>query len=52
MTCSRCGADVPRQTVSQRRCVPCDKAVAAIVAQDAARRTPRYPAKDMSGWAR
>lgn len=52
MTCRHCGADTPRLTVSQRYCPPCENRVRQLAAQDAARRIPRYPARDLSGLLR
>lgn len=50
MTCTRCGDHTPRLTLSQRRCPPCERQVAAIIAADTRRREPRFQAKDLSPW--
>lgn len=49
MKCSRCGIDTPRLTLDQTRCPMCQRQVEALVAQDAARRAPRFHAKDFTG---
>lgn len=49
LTCSRCGASVPRTESQQTRCQPCEQAVGRLIAADARRRTPRYPARDWTG---
>ena len=50
MKCARCGMETPRLTLTQRYDPKCAAEVAAIVAADTARRTPRFPtSKDMTG---
>ncbi len=48
MTCRRCGSPTPRLTLTQRYCPPCGVEVAALIASDAKRRAPRFPAKDFT----
>lgn len=50
MTCLRCGERTPRLTLTQVHCPRCEREIAAIVAADAKRRTPRFPARDLTGY--
>lgn len=50
--CLRCGTTEPRRSANQIHCIRCTTEVAALIAQDAARRAPRFAPKDLSGWTR
>jgi len=47
--CLRCGDPFERVTRDQVHCIRCGHEVATIIAADAARRTPRFRAKDLTG---
>lgn len=40
--CRRCGVETPRLSVHQEHCPRCAAEVAAIIASDQRRRTPRF----------
>ena len=48
-TCPRCGQSLPVLEVQQTRCVRCTSEVTQIIAADARRRLPRFPARDLTG---
>lgn len=48
LKCSRCGAEVPRQTTAQTRCVPCEAEVNDLIRRDTERRNRFAKAKDLT----
>jgi DNA-directed RNA polymerase subunit RPC12/RpoP len=49
MRCLRCGDETPRLTPHQIHCLRCAREVAALIAADERRRTPRFGrAKDLT----
>jgi hypothetical protein len=50
MRCRRCGDTVPRLTIAQERCAPCQRDVARVIDLDERRSRVRFPAKELR-WA-
>jgi len=53
LDCLHCGVRIPRLAVAQRYCPPCERRVAELARQDAARRRRRFGVgKDLTGQIR